>query len=107
MEATDNYRVEVSGWDLADNFFVEKTTLRWGANAHKEIVMRSEMREGSVVFVRLMQPTTARNGSIPYQVVGVDEKNASGRATVFLSQMKAIPQKQSADAASPKEERVA
>ena len=29
VNGEDTYRVEVSGWDAKENFFVEKTTLEW------------------------------------------------------------------------------
>ena len=50
-----SYRVEVSGWDSSENFFVEKTMLDWGHDEKKEVRLRSVLREGSVVFVRLLQ----------------------------------------------------
>lgn len=55
MENTNSYRVEVSGWDASEKFFVEKTALTWGGDEKKEINLRSSLREGSVVFVHLLQ----------------------------------------------------
>lgn len=51
----DRYRVEVSGWDASDAFFVEKTTLDWSGGDKKEISLRSAVHEDAVVFVRLLQ----------------------------------------------------
>jgi hypothetical protein len=55
MAGINSYRVEVSGWDALDAFFVEKTTLDWSGGDEKEISLRSDLREGAVVFVRLLQ----------------------------------------------------
>ena len=57
----NSYRVEVSGWDASENFFVEKTMLNWGRDEKKELQLRSAIREGSVVFVRLLQPLASGN----------------------------------------------
>jgi hypothetical protein len=53
--ASNCYRVEVSGWDASDAYFVEKTTLDWSGGDEKEINVKPPLREGSIVFVRLLQ----------------------------------------------------
>ena len=64
----NSYRVEVSGWDASESFFVEKTVLNWGRDEKKEVYLRSVLREASVVFVRLLQPlTSANNLPVAYQ----------------------------------------
>lgn len=55
LELPASYRVEVSGWDASENFFVEKTGLEWNREEKKEIVLRSFLLEGCVVFVSLLQ----------------------------------------------------
>jgi hypothetical protein len=52
---TSSYRVEVSGWDASDTFFVEKTTLDWSGGDQKEISLRLALHQDAVVFVRLLQ----------------------------------------------------
>jgi len=52
----NNYRVEISGWDTRDSFFVEQATLDWDQDTTKRVSLRSSVREGSVVFLRLLQP---------------------------------------------------
>ena len=47
------YRVEVSGWDLGEHFFVEKTMLNWQENGSKKVWLRAPLGEGTLVFVRL------------------------------------------------------
>ena len=44
-EGKTSYRVEVSGWDASEDFFVEKTELEGNRNDIKEIVLRSLVRE--------------------------------------------------------------
>lgn len=52
------YRVEVSGWDSEDRFFVEKTEIAWDESDAKRLRLRRPLRKGSVVYVRLLQATT-------------------------------------------------
>lgn len=85
----DNYAVEVSGWDASEAFFVEKTDLTWTADGVKEIGLRRPVREGSVIFVRLMQPVVSEDSyPIACQAVKVIEPAAEGRSTVRLTQLK-------------------
>jgi hypothetical protein len=85
----NSYRVEVSGWDALENFFVEKTTLDWGLEEKKEISLRSLLREGSVVFVRLLQPLSNSNSfPIAYQAVDVAPNDSSGRMSIHLAQLR-------------------
>lgn len=51
--APTSYRVEISGWDIDENFFVEKTDLEWTAE-EKTIHLQHPVRKGTVVFVRLL-----------------------------------------------------
>jgi hypothetical protein len=85
----DSYAVEVSGWDVDECFFVEKTDLTWTADGMKEISLRQRVREGSVIFVRLMQPA-AQNDNCPIacQAVKVGEPAANGRAAIQLTQLR-------------------
>ena len=82
-----SYRVEVSGWDTSDVFFVEKTLFSWVGD-EKEICIRSALREGSVVFVRLLQPlASANNFPVAYGVKRVGRQAADGTSRVFLAQL--------------------
>jgi hypothetical protein len=63
-----NYRVEVSGWDSTESFFLENTLLYWNGTA-QELSLRCHLREGTVVFVRLLQPFGSdENFPVPYVV---------------------------------------
>jgi hypothetical protein len=82
-----SYAVEVSGWDLNGAFFVEKTDLKWTAGGIKEISLRQPVREGALIFVRLMQPfSDTDNYPIACQVAKVTESSPSGRAGIQLTQ---------------------
>ncbi|MBZ5702243.1 MAG: hypothetical protein LAN84_10375 [Acidobacteriia bacterium] len=63
------YRVEVSGWDLDEIFFVEKADIAWDEETGKRVKLRRPLRKGSVVFVRLLQTSAAERGyPMPYEV---------------------------------------
>ncbi|HVB55038.1 MAG TPA: hypothetical protein VNE63_01225 [Candidatus Acidoferrales bacterium] len=92
MQRTRNYRVEVSGWDVAGNFFVETATLGWDQNAQKEISLRSPLREGCIVFVRLLDPASiVPNLSIAYQAVNVRFRASDSHTRVCLQQLQPRP----------------
>jgi hypothetical protein len=88
--AIDNptsYRVEVSGWDEKENFFVEKTTLDWSEGDGKKIELRAKVAVQAVIFVRLSQQLGG-SGSfpIPYRAVEISAKR-EGCSTVLVQQM--------------------
>ena len=58
------YRVEVSGWDEEENFFVEKSQLAWNDESGKHVCLQHMLPEGSLIFVRLLQ-STSMNPTIP------------------------------------------
>src|SRR5580698_7777774 len=66
ISVTSLYRVEVSGWDKSQTFFVEKSELEWSEDSGKHVTLSSAVPDGSVVFLRLIQPLTAdRSQSVP------------------------------------------
>jgi len=83
----NSYRVEVSGWDASDNFFVEKTLFSW-VGAEKEISIRRAPRKDSVVFVRLLQPFACGNFPIPYRVNRIGPRDADGKSKVYLARLR-------------------
>lgn len=88
-DLTGGYRVEVSGWDAKERFFVEKTLLGWGGEVKKEIALRNSLREGAVIFVRSLQAVaTSDNFPIPYQAVTVGERDSGGRVRVDLERLR-------------------
>jgi hypothetical protein len=88
----NGYRVEVSGWDASDNFFVEKTFLIWCDDEKKEVQLRCPLRQDSVIFVRLVQPP-AYSGNFPiaYQVSWVGPQGSDGRSRVYLAHLRPRP----------------
>lgn len=87
MASISSYRVEVSGWDASDAFFVEKTTLDWSGGDEKEINLRSTLREGAVVFVRLLQQFgKADSFPIAYRAASV-KTGDNGRTLVQLARL--------------------
>lgn len=66
------YRIEVSGWDQEEAFFVEKTDLEWSGKEVKRVRLRHLLRDTAVVFVRLLQTSTqAHVCPVAYQVSGL------------------------------------
>jgi hypothetical protein len=65
---TRTYRVEVSGWDVSHIFFVEKSELSWSEADGKQIALTRALTPGTMIFVRLLQATSAdRSVAVPYQ----------------------------------------
>ena len=53
---TKLYRVEVSGWDIAENFFVENCDLLWSEETGKRVTLQQKLQNKGIVFVRLLEP---------------------------------------------------
>jgi hypothetical protein len=86
---SNSYRVEVSGWDSSENFFVEKTSLTWTQNGERQITLKCDLREGSVIFARLLQPTTMVNNiPVAYQVKQVAPRDSYGRVRISMIQLR-------------------
>jgi hypothetical protein len=85
---SSSYRVEVSGWDDKENFFVEKTKLDWNEADGKTISVRSSVRLESVLFVRLIQPLGGGTGfPVPYRAVKISSNYLNERLTVKVEQL--------------------
>jgi hypothetical protein len=81
------YRVETSGWDVDENFFVEKTDLEW-AEEEKTIHLQHPVRKGTVVFVRLMGNEASENAfPVAYQAAAVTYRTHERCYDVSLMQM--------------------
>src|ERR1700737_1154334 len=66
--ATNLYRVEVSGWDENKAFFVENAELKWTEESDKQVTLSCRLREGAVVFLRLLQPiSNDRSHPVAYE----------------------------------------
>ncbi|MGC1203153.1 MAG: hypothetical protein WA879_16515 [Candidatus Acidiferrales bacterium] len=82
------YRVEVSGWDATEAFFVEKAALTWGREHSREVALRCTLRVGAIVFVRLIRPiATTVSYPVPYRAVEIASKDPDGQARIKLEQL--------------------
>jgi len=75
LSIASNYRVEVSGWDEDEIFFVEKSELSWDDFAGKHISLKHMLGEGALVFIRMLQPTALqRSFPVAYEAefIGCD-----------------------------------
>ena len=84
----NGYRVEVSGWDAEERFFVEKSTLVWSERKGKTVALKSVVRAGSVLFVRLTQPLGGGSGfPVPYRAVKCEFRNGGPGRVLMLEQL--------------------
>ena len=68
QSVTQTGMVEVSGWDEDEVFFVERSELGLDKYAGKHLTLSRMLAEGSIIFVRLIQPTAQhRANPIPYE----------------------------------------
>jgi hypothetical protein len=84
-----SYRVEVSGWDARENFFVEKTSLDWREREGKTVALHATVRLDSVLFVRLLRPLGGgADFPVPHRAVSVEDRSTDAfRMYVGLEQM--------------------
>lgn len=91
----NTYNVEVSGWTANDDFFVVKTIMQCQADYSKQLFLRQPLRNGSVIFVRWVDPITGNNCfPVAYQIVNIRESNQRGLSRIDLQQIypKASPE---------------
>jgi hypothetical protein len=87
MMVPTTYRVETSGWDVDENFFVEKTDLEW-TEEEKTIHLQHPVRKGTVVFVRLMGIDAQENAfPVAYHAAAVTYRTHERFYDVSLLQM--------------------
>jgi len=76
-----SYSVEVSGWDAAQTFFVEKAELEWSERSGKQVHLRRSLRDGSLLFIRLIRSDVAAHSHpVPYEAesLGTNHKGQFG-----------------------------
>lgn len=62
------YRVEVSGWDRSQAFFVEKAELEWSEGCGKQVLLSHAIPDGAVIFLRLVPYFSVdRSDPVPYE----------------------------------------
>ena len=82
-----NCRVEISGWDLAENFFVEETVLRRCDDGSRKVLLRTLVRVGALVFARPSEePPGDRASPVTYQVATINAKCSTGEQEIQLLQ---------------------
>ena len=76
---TNLYRVEVSGWDKNQTFFVEKSELEEGEEDGKQVTLSHAIPDGAVVFLRLVPClSTEQSNPVAYETEFV-KTTAEGR----------------------------
>ena len=86
--AASSYHVEISGWDALERFFVENTTLTWSETDGKKVLVRQRLREGTVVFIRLLEHEPSNHAfPVAYRVHGVGLPDVRGCREVTLVQL--------------------
>lgn len=74
-----SYRIEISGWDVEQNFFVEKTNLDWSEEQGKKVQLHHPLRNGAVVFIRLIAPTASGHSfPVAYQIENLGPARSAG-----------------------------
>ncbi|MHB8541044.1 MAG: hypothetical protein ACYDCD_08915 [Candidatus Acidiferrales bacterium] len=89
LQRTDELscRVEISGWDLSENFFVEKALLSRCGDGSRRALLHTPLRVGALVFVRPTdEPSAERTIPVTYQVATINGRYASGGREVQLTQ---------------------
>ncbi|HEV3218643.1 MAG TPA: hypothetical protein VGZ48_02650 [Candidatus Acidoferrales bacterium] len=85
--AETSYRIEISGWDLDENFFVEKADLEW-SESRKMVRLQHAPRKGSLVFVRLLGEThQVRAYPLAYEILEVAYQQKARTYETLLSQV--------------------
>jgi len=96
-----SYRVEVSGWDQIESFFMETALLHWDGNNRHHLLIRARLRADSVIFLRLLQPISSDdNFPVPYVVSKLLSIEMDGRTNLLITRLHPKPAfKQTAEAA--------
>ena len=68
------YAVEVSGWDSAERFFVERCELEWDEESCKQVELKRALGENTLLLVRLLQDGDSdRSHPVVYEAEWVGE----------------------------------
>ena len=85
---SNGYRVEVSGWDADEKFFVQKSTLVWSERNGKTVALQAAVRVGSVLFVRLIKPLGGGSGfPVPYRAAQCEFNHGATGGVLTLEQL--------------------
>ena len=87
-EAMSIYRVEISGWDLNEQFFVERSALQWVEGETRRALLRRKVRPGALLFVRLLQDgSPERTFPVAYRARQLRECEGGDSYELTLSQV--------------------
>ena len=83
-----SYRIEISGWGLDTNYFVERTYMLWASGDEKKVQLHRTLAEGAIVFVRLLV-VESPNCSLPiaYRIEEVMPMDCDGHCLMTLTQL--------------------
>jgi hypothetical protein len=81
------YPIEISGWNVNGEFFVERAELRWNDLGEKRISLRETVRDGAVVFARLM----SRNADSPAVPIAYQAELVPDQRSRGTIEMKLVP----------------
>jgi len=81
------YRIETSGWDQSNEFFVEECIMDWSESSAKKVTLKRQIEEGATLFVRLISPS-AGGESFPvvYRAKNVGPARADGSREVEIEE---------------------
>jgi hypothetical protein len=75
---TTTYSIEVSGWNIDAEFFVERAQLRWDGEGDKFVTLRSAVRTGSLLSVRTINASgTVGPLLMAYRAEFLPDRNSS------------------------------
>ncbi|HVB98390.1 MAG TPA: hypothetical protein VNJ12_03540 [Candidatus Dormibacteraeota bacterium] len=81
--------MEVSGWDVAESFFVEKVSLELTQAGERVVHLKHSLREGLIVFLRLMESRiTFPVLRVAYRVTEVSPSERDGVNRVSLRKLR-------------------
>jgi hypothetical protein len=90
------YRVEISGWDLNEQFFVERAALEWSVGEQKTVLIHRRARQGALLFIRLLESSApARTFPVAYRVREIREREGESAFELILNQVWPAPEGQS------------
>lgn len=83
-----DYRVEVSGWDAAEKFFVERATLALSAGGERLVYLRHPLRTGLMLFLRMLDTRVGYpTFPVAYQVKDIGAARQDGTSGVTLERL--------------------
>jgi hypothetical protein len=89
LEAQASKIAEISGWDMDENFFVEKALLHHYQDGNNKVGLRARLRVGSLVFVRVPDEASLdRTVPVTYQVLRIDGSASHGAREVQLIRLR-------------------